>query len=139
MESKKLIGNIFYSLSEINSIINSFNSIQEEWKEIIGYEGKYLISNLGRVATASNSKSRKLKILKPGRSDMQYLRVILFKNAKDTNQYIHRLVAIHFISNPNNLPVVNHIDGNKINNRYDNLEWCTQKENIEKYYSNISY
>lgn len=63
-----------------------------------------------------------------------YMYVYLNKNAKGKNCRVHRLIAESFIDNPNNLPQVNHIDGNKQNNRVDNLEWCTSKENIRHSY-----
>ena len=66
--------------------------------------------------------------LKPA-SDGKYLFVILQKNGHKKHFKVHRLVASHFVKNPNNNPIVNHIDGNKENNHYKNLEWVTYKEN----------
>lgn len=109
----------------------------EEWKDIKGYEGLYMISSLGRVKSLQprggnrNGMPRKGKehILTPYISSTGYYKVSLVKNNKRSDKRIHRLLASAFIPNPNNKPNINHIDGNKLNNRIDNLEWCTQKEN----------
>lgn len=97
----------------------------EKWK-IINNFSNYEISTEGRVR---NLKTQ--YILKGRESKSGYLQVFI-KNDIDgdfKNQYIHRLVAIHFIENPNNKKEVNHIDGNKLNNTLENLEWCTSSEN----------
>lgn len=111
----------------------------EVWKDIDGYEGKYKISNLGRVKSLvfSNRQSTFLKerILKP-QKNKKYLQVSLCKNNKIKIINIHRLVALTFIPNPNNLPQINHIDGNKLNNIVENLEWCTCSQNIQHAYNN---
>ena len=103
--------------------------MKEIWKDIPNYEGKYQISNYGRVKSLNYNKTKQRKLLKPDiRRD--YLCVTLFKNNIRNRIQIHRLVAIVFIPNKLNLPCVNHIDGNKQNNHINNLEWCTHKENI---------
>ena len=103
--------------------------MNEIWKEIEGYEGKYEVSNLGNVRSLKYARSNKVKLLKQA-SDHGYKRVNLFKNGKRKSHWVHRLVAIAFLPNPNNLPQVNHKDENKTNNRMDNLEWCTIKYNM---------
>jgi hypothetical protein len=95
----------------------------EIFKDIIGYEGFYQISNLGNVKSLIAGKQ---KILKHNISSNKYYS-IRFKNK---NFLIHRLVALHFVNNFNNKPYVNHIDGNKFNNNFKNLEFVTQSENI---------
>lgn len=107
----------------------------EQWKEIIGYETMYEVSNLGNVRSiervTNNGKKRKGKILKPSMTTNGYLTARLCKDGKSVAHSIHRLVAIHFVSNPDGKPYVNHKDGVKINNLSENLEWSTPSENIQ--------
>ena len=93
----------------------------EQWRAVEGYPG-YEVSNLGRVR-----KNGKLTPLH--RAGKGYLRTTLQKDGKQKQDYIHRIVAKNFIPNPENKPTVNHIDGNKDNNRVSNLEWATYREN----------
>ena len=99
----------------------------EEWRDIKGYEGKYKISSHGKVKSL---KHKDEKLLKPSYDKDGYKQVILCNNGKGKKWFIHRLVAIHFLPNPNNLPQVNHKDEDKANNVVENLEWCTCKYNI---------
>lgn len=111
--------------------------MKEIWKDIKGYEGCYQISNLGNtksleryVNTNGNSKRLvKEKILKKTIDNTGYYVVSLWKNNKHSRPHVHRLVAETFIINQNNKPYINHIDGDKLNNNINNLEWCTPKEN----------
>lgn len=104
----------------------------EIWKSIEEYDNKYLISNKGRVKSLYDKNGKKREhILKP-RKKAIYLYVNLYKNSKCKTKKIHRLVAKTFIPNPKNLPCVNHIDGDKHNNKVENLEWCTYSENTNK-------
>ena len=106
------------------------NSVEEEWKDIIGFEGLYQVSNLGRIKSLrDNHNNPREKILKPQLTKGYYW-ISLWKNGKRKMYLIHRLVALAFIPNPMNLPQVNHIDENKTNNCADNLEWCDCKYNI---------
>lgn len=98
------------------------------WKDIQGYEGKYQISNLGEVRSLNYKRTGNKKILIPATTYKGYKSITLNKNGKKTF-FIHRLVAIHFIPNPNNYPIINHKDENPSNNLYINLEWCTAKYN----------
>ena len=111
--------------------------MQEQWVDIIGYEGLYQISNLGRVKSLEKSwitgrggiRHQEEKLLKLGKTKDGYLYVTLYKNGKPKLFKVHRLVAVHFIPNPNNLPQVNHKDEVKTNNIVINLEWCTHQYN----------
>ena len=98
---------------------------KEIWKDCKGYEGRYQVSNKGRVWSVVSQKYLKLWIVSSG-----YMQVkLICKNGKRKNELIHRLVALAFIDNPTGLPQVNHIDENKQNNCVENLEWCTAKYN----------
>lgn len=97
----------------------------EIWKDIQGYDGKYSVSNLGNVRSNCYGKVRLLKpMLSAGRYN-GYLMVTLYKDSVGKKVKVHRLVAEAFIPNPNRLPVINHKDEDRTNNRADNLEWCT--------------
>jgi len=100
-----------------------------------GYGERYQISNAGVVIATgkgsnNNSKYRVLKAFKAGK-DRNYLKVRLYKDAKHKDVSVHRLVALHFLPNPYNLPHVNHKDENTLNNSVSNLEWCTAQYNKE--------
>lgn len=98
---------------------------EEVWKDIVGLEGRYKVSNLGNVYSVKNNL-----IMKPYKSKRGYYTVNIPKeNRKIKVCTIHRFVANAFIPNPENKREVNHIDGNKLNNRVENLEWVTPKEN----------
>ena len=109
--------------------------MKEVWKDIPNYEGLYQVSNLGNIKSLSfGAKNHKLSnivtLLKKTPSNMGYYKVELYKNGKSKMYYVHRLVAMTFIPNPENKPQVNHIDGDKSNNSVSNLEWATSKENL---------
>lgn len=108
--------------------------MKEIWKDIKDYEGLYQISSYGRVKrlrfTNGHLDFEKTKILKPYKDGgKNYFVVGLYKNGNRKYKQVHRLVAEAFIPNTKNLPLVNHKDENKENNRADNLEWCTHKYN----------
>ena len=113
----------------------TWHPLYERWKPIQGFEGYYEISNYGRVKSVSRMaglKPIKCIILKAGaRQAGSYLFCKLYKKQVPTPVTIHRLVAIHFIPNPENKPEVNHKDGVKGNPHYLNLEWSTHAENIQ--------
>lgn len=96
----------------------------EKWKDVKNYEGIYQVSNLGNIKTI-----RKNKIMKLNKRN-GYYQICLRKNENRESKQVHRLVAEAFIDNPLNKKVVNHKDFNPLNNNVNNLEWCTQKENI---------
>lgn len=91
----------------------------EVWKEIPGFKGKYFASNMGQI------KSEIRILVGPKTNTKGYLRVTLNKR----QYYVHRLVAITFLSNPTNLTQINHIDCNKLNNNINNLEWTSNQQN----------
>lgn len=104
--------------------------MEEIWKDIEGYEGKYQVSNLGRVRSLNYNHTGEIKLLKQSTNKYGYKLVGLCKNGKEKKYQVHRLVAIAFIPNPNNLPIINHKDEDSSNNNVDNLEWCTQEYNV---------
>lgn len=113
--------------------------MNEIFKAIPGYEGIYEVSNFGRIKSLrvwcpriKQYKERE-KILDSWTNNVGYkIRVLVDKNGEKRCWSVHRLVAITFIDNPNNLSDVDHIDGDKNNNRVDNLQWLTHKENMRK-------
>lgn len=102
--------------------------MKEIWKDIDGYKGKYQISNLGRVKSLKCNRERILKFTTMHKG----YHAVSFDNYKNRKTFrVHRLVAQAFIPNPKNKPQVNHIDGNKLNNSINNLEWVSPAENIK--------
>ena len=119
-------------------------SEKELWKPITGYEGKYEVSNLGRIKSLSriikqkNGRQRKIKerILVPARMG-NYHGVVLCNDNGMKKHYIHRLVCTAFLGNPiGDRITVNHIDGDKYNNKLSNLEWSSYSENLKHAYRN---
>ena len=117
---------------------------KEIWKDVVGYEGLYQVSNFGRVkhiscvvTTSSNSvRSIKERMIKPRLQNNGYFLVDLYKNNRRKGMLLHRLVAETFIPNPLDLPCVNHKDSNRTNCRVENLEWCTVSYNEKYSYDN---
>ena len=112
--------------------------MQEIWKPVDGFEGVYEVSNYGRVKSLARNidhngfiRHRKERILKPIRRNRQgYMAVNLYTGKHQFTMYaIHRLVGAAFLPNPDGLPYINHKHENPMNNRADNLEWCTQTYN----------
>lgn len=108
----------------------------EVWRNVVGFEGDYIVSNLGNVMSlprtanhVSGSRISVGKTLKPNKLRSGYLQVTLCVNGKRYQRLVHRLVAEAFILNPDNLPQVNHINFDRTCNVVDNLEWCTASEN----------
>lgn len=105
--------------------------MKEIYKDIIGYDGFYQVSNLGNVKRLNYRNSGKERSLKNYLGCVGYYKVCLCKDGKVTTVNIHRLIAQMFIPNPDNKSQVNHINGIKSDNRLENLEWVTAKENIQ--------
>lgn len=109
----------------------------ETWKNVIGYETFYQVSNFGNVRSLDRivnkpngvSYMRKGKLCVQSKSNLGYMTIGFTVNNIKVNKYVHRLVAEAFITNINDYPQVNHIDCDKTNNRMYNLEWCTNSQN----------
>ena len=101
--------------------------MSEEWRDVIGYEGLYQVSDQGRVKSFKWNKER---FLKPSMDKDGYLLVNLCAGGKPKTLKVHRLVCEAFHENPDNKPQVNHINEDKTDNRACNLEWCTCKQNV---------
>lgn len=101
--------------------------MKEIWKEVFGFDILYEVSNLGNVRTRyhdENGYTPDYKYLKPIDNGNGYLHFVWRQSRKSKTVYVHRLVAMLFVDNPNGFYEVNHIDEDKTNNRFDNLEWC---------------
>lgn len=104
---------------------------EEIWKDVLGFEGRYQVSNLGNVRSLNYRRRGYIKVLSPETDLNGYLCVTLYSgHCKQHRKMVHRLVGESHIPNPDNLPQINHKDEDKKNNRVENLEWCTCKYNI---------
>ena len=125
----------FATIKETYNTMRDFEN--EVWKDIPGWENFYQCSNLGRVRSCDRviknefrNYVKKGRILKPWHTKTKkYMLVNLTKDSKNHYFLVHRLVAQTFLTNPLNLPEVNHKDEDPTNNRLDNLEYCTRKYN----------
>ena len=112
------------------------NIEHEEWRDVVGYEGRYMVSNYGRVKSLSrvtqlNGRTRtEPEVMMSFTYRSGYPTLILRKDGERKSAQVHRLVATAFLENPQNYPIVNHLDFDRTNNKVNNLEWCTQKQNI---------
>ena len=132
--------------------LNYVNEEVEIWKDVVGYEGYYKVSNLGRVKGVErqftqfnsltknyNTKTLPEKIMKPHEDKDGYLKLQLTRDGEHNKFFVHRLVALAFIPNTENKPQVNHKQGNKKDNRVDMLEWNTVSENQQHAHDNKLY
>ena len=104
----------------------------EMWMPVKGYEGQYEINEISEVRSLSNRNYYKIMPQRKGRGG--YWTVRLSNKGKDATLYVHRLIGFSFIKNLLNKPMINHIDGNKLNNSIENLEWVTHAENMRHAY-----
>lgn len=119
--------------------------MEEIWKDVVGYEGIYEVSNTGKVRTKEgkttsnarfNVRHWKQRELKLKQDRMGYKRVCLWIDGKNHDWLVHRVVATAFIPNPNNYDCINHIDGKSDNECVENLEWCDFKHNSNHAFDN---
>ena len=103
--------------------------MQEIWKTIEGTDGRYEVSNTGKIRSLNYKRSRKIKELRPAPDPKGYMKTMILIDGRYKTVKLHRLVAEAFISNPDNRPQVNHKDGNKSNNSVGNLEWAYNIDN----------
>ena len=103
--------------------IREVSQMKEVWKNVVGYEGLYMVSNYGKV------KNAKGELRKTYKDSAGYVTITLCKDGKTSRKLLHRVVAEAFLQNENKFPQVNHKDEVKENNAVDNLEWCTAKYN----------
>ena len=104
-----------------------------EWKQIKGFDG-YFINKEGQIKSTRSFKGTQEKILKPSKNQQGYITYNLMRGGKVFRKPLHRLLMETFKPNKDNLPCINHIDGNILNNSLDNLEWCTYGHNEKEAY-----
>ena len=104
---------------------------QEQWKPIQEFNGEYEVSNIGRVRSMKRYKGVVGRIMPQTIQRKGYYAVTFWMNNKAYCRKVHRLVIEAFTPNPDSLPCINHIDGNKLNNHVSNLEWCTYQANMQ--------
>lgn len=145
-EFRKALGTALEHHYSNNSHHPEYQYSNEEWKDIIGYEGFYQISTHGRIKsldriiyrTKQGDINKKSQIISAHITPKGYCRVQLTKNKKYQNCFIHTLVANHFLDKQEDIKnkQVNHIDGNKLNNHFMNLEYLTPSQNLQHAYEN---
>lgn len=101
----------------------------ETWKDVIGYEGIYQVSDLGNLRSLNYKRTGKIQLLKPARDNKGYLRTAFMKDGNLKTIKVHRIVAQTFLGISKDYPQVNHINGIKHDNRLENLEWCNNSQN----------
>lgn len=116
--------------------------MEEIWKDVVGYEGLYLVSNMGRVKSMHSRNTHRAHrsdgILSPLNTGTGYHKVLL-SNGTVKQAKVHRIVAAAFIDNPENKPQINHKNGIRTDNRVENLEWATNSENSKHSYAVLNH
>lgn len=115
-----------------------------EWRDVVGYEGLYMVSSCGKIMAMPKMIYREgdffgvknERILPQFTEKFGYVRVGLMKNLDRRKVFVHRIIAKAFIPNPNNYPCINHMNCVKADNRIENLEWCTYAQNNQHMYDN---
>ena len=133
------------TILKLTMILYHSDMVEEIWKDVIGYEGIYEVSNLGGVRTTlgkttytewHGTRHWEQRYMKQKTDKNGYKRVSLWMNGKNKDFLVHRLVGIAFIDNIDNKPHINHIDGNTSNNNIKNLEWIDECGNINHAFDN---
>jgi len=131
-------------IEDINKVTGFEVALEYEWKSVVGFEGLYEVNETGIVNSLKRrvyredkpSYIRKAKYLSTPLDKYGYKKVTLSKDGEKTYTTVHRLVALAFVPNPDNLSEVNHKDGDKLNNHWKNLEWCTTEYNLKHAHKN---
>lgn len=115
----------------IEVALEAHQADKEIWRDVVGYEGLYKVSNFGRIKSLPRNGTVKYeRLLRQKVSNKGYCTVALSKHNKTKYKMVHRLVAEAFLDNPKGLPLINHKDENKLNNYVGNLEWCDAQYNM---------
>lgn len=121
-----------FKMGTLSNIANdpSFRLEGEEWRDAVGFEGLYQISNYGRIKNYPNRTRKGVRFLTPVISKNYYSVTLRDHSHRMVKRRVHQMVAMAFLPNPNGYVIINHKDENKLNNHVDNLEWCTPKYNV---------
>lgn len=118
------------------SLQQEIYNLEELWKPVKEFEGIYEVTSKGRFRNIRIKLKGEINYIKSFPNTSGRLIIHLCINSKKKSFQVHRLIAESFVPNPNNLPQINHIDGNYLNNAIENLEWCTSKENVRHVFKN---